>query len=107
MEFFPHSLSRLQPHLPSEHPLSVQLGKIAPVRISIMSQGGMGSPSSIRKGCKSIKRELFQGIQLHSVLGRLHSAIHYGLHGAEVFQSLPFTAGLPKDSKNQSQSSLH
>lgn len=72
-----------------------------------MPQGGMECPSSIRKGCRSIKRELFQGIQLYSVLSGLHSAIHYGLHGAEVLQSLHFAAGLPKDSKNQSQSSLH
>lgn len=55
-------------------------------------------PSSIRKSCRSIQREIFQGIHLHWV----HSTVHYGLHGAEVFQSLHFAAlGLPKDSKNQ------
>lgn len=70
-----------------------------------------GVPSFHQKGLHEHKMKLcrvrhWRGSRLHGALGRLHSAIRYSLPPVEVLQSLHFADGLPKDSKNQSQSSL-
>lgn len=73
-------------HLPPKPPLTLLLESLPPTSLS--------TRWSITTLC-------------HSMLGRLCYAIRYSPHSAEVLQSLHFADGLPKDSKNQSQSSLH